>query len=89
MSATPETGVTRATNSFRRVGSRTTRKATIIAFFTWLFAVFGDRILTKLSPTDQDALSSYGRRHARSVTVAEQKPKLAVETGQSGAKPTY
>ena len=40
MSAVPETGVTRATNSFRRVGSRATRKATIIAFFAWLFAVF-------------------------------------------------
>jgi MFS transporter, putative metabolite:H+ symporter len=40
MSAVPESGVTRATNSFRRVGSRATRKATIIAFFAWLFAVF-------------------------------------------------
>jgi putative MFS transporter len=37
MSAVPES---RATNSFRRVGSRTTRKATIIAFFAWLFAAF-------------------------------------------------
>jgi putative MFS transporter len=40
MSAVPGSGVTRATNSFRRVGSRATRKATIIAFFAWLFAVF-------------------------------------------------
>ncbi|GAA3054652.1 MFS transporter [Pseudonocardia yunnanensis] len=40
MSAAPESGVTRATNSFRRIGSRATRKATIIAFFAWLFAVF-------------------------------------------------
>src|ERR1700754_1483683 len=40
MSAAPETGVTRATNSLRRVGSRATRRATIIAFFAWLFAVF-------------------------------------------------
>ena len=40
MSAVPESGVTTATNSLRRVGSRATRKATIIAFFAWLFAVF-------------------------------------------------
>ena len=40
MSAVPDTGATGATNSFRRVGSRATRKATIIAFFAWLFAVF-------------------------------------------------
>ena len=40
MSAVPDTGVTRATNLFRRVGSRATRKATVIAFFAWLFAVF-------------------------------------------------
>jgi putative MFS transporter len=40
MSAVPESSVTRATNSFERVGSRATRKATIIAFFAWLFASF-------------------------------------------------
>ena len=40
MSAAPESGVTPATNSFRRVGGRATRNATIIAFFAWLFAVF-------------------------------------------------
>ncbi len=38
MSAVPESGV--VTTSFRRVGRRATRKATIIAFFAWLFAVF-------------------------------------------------
>jgi len=37
MSAVPES---RAPNSFRRVGRRATRKATIIAFFAWLFASF-------------------------------------------------
>ena len=40
MSAVPESGVAPATNSFRRVGGRATRNATIIAFFAWLFAVF-------------------------------------------------
>ncbi|GAA1223210.1 MFS transporter [Pseudonocardia alaniniphila] len=40
MSAVPGRGVTPATKSFRRIGSRATRKATIIAFFAWLFAVF-------------------------------------------------
>ena len=40
MSAAPEPGVTRATDSFRRVGTRATRRATVIAFFAWLFAVF-------------------------------------------------
>src|SRR5690349_16928558 len=37
MSAVPES---RTPNSFRRVGRRATRKATIMAFFAWLFAVF-------------------------------------------------
>src|ERR1700742_33412 len=37
MSAVPDR---RAPNSFRRVGRRATRKATTIAFFAWLFAVF-------------------------------------------------
>ena len=40
MSAVSEGDVTRATKSFERVGSRATRKATIVAFFAWLFAVF-------------------------------------------------
>ncbi|MGY4646822.1 MFS transporter [Mycobacterium sp. URHB0021] len=40
MSAVPESDVTRATKSFERVGRSATRKATIIAFFAWLFAVF-------------------------------------------------
>src|ERR1700742_2025361 len=37
MSAVPDR---RAPNSFRRVGRSATRKATIIAFFAWLFAAF-------------------------------------------------
>ena len=40
MSAEPEGDVTCASTSFERVGARATRKATIIAFFAWLFAVF-------------------------------------------------
>ncbi|OBF39643.1 MFS transporter [Mycobacterium sp. ACS1612] len=40
MSAVSESGVTRPANSFQRVESRATRKATIIAFFAWLFAAF-------------------------------------------------
>src|SRR6201991_833707 len=40
MSAAPETSAPQPSRTLRRVGARATRKATIIAFFAWLFAVF-------------------------------------------------
>jgi putative MFS transporter len=40
MSAVPETSTPQPSRTFPRVGVRATRKATIIAFFAWLFAVF-------------------------------------------------
>jgi MFS transporter, putative metabolite:H+ symporter len=40
MSAVPETSTPQPHRTFPRVGVRATRKATTIAFFAWLFAVF-------------------------------------------------
>jgi MFS transporter, putative metabolite:H+ symporter len=40
MSAVPETSTPQPSRTFPRVGVRATRKATTIAFFAWLFAVF-------------------------------------------------
>jgi MFS transporter, putative metabolite:H+ symporter len=40
MSAVPETSTPQPSRTFSRVGVRATRKATTIAFFAWLFAVF-------------------------------------------------
>ncbi|MCH6165351.1 MFS transporter [Pseudonocardia alaniniphila] len=40
MSAVPETSTPQPYRTFSRVGVRATRKATTIAFFAWLFAVF-------------------------------------------------
>jgi putative MFS transporter len=40
MSAVPDTSTPQPHRTFSRVGVRATRKATSIAFFAWLFAVF-------------------------------------------------
>jgi MFS family permease len=67
MSAVPETGTTRATNTFRRVGVRATRKATIIAFFAWLFAVFDYIMFGTLLP---QIASSFGWSDATASLVS-------------------
>jgi MFS transporter, putative metabolite:H+ symporter len=67
MSAAPESGVTAATKSFRRVGSRATRKATIIAFFAWLFAVFDFIMFGTLLP---QISASFGWDNATTSLVA-------------------
>jgi len=67
MSAVPETGTTRATNTFPRVGVRATRKATIIAFFAWLFAVFDYIMFGTLLP---QIASSFGWTDATASLVS-------------------
>jgi MFS transporter, putative metabolite:H+ symporter len=67
MSAVPETATTRATNSFRRVGVGATRKATIIAFFAWLFAVFDYIMFGTLLP---QIASSFGWTDATASLVS-------------------
>ena len=67
MSAIPETATTRATNSFRRVGVGATRKATIIAFFAWLFAVFDYIMFGTLLP---QIASSFGWTDATAALIS-------------------
>jgi putative MFS transporter len=67
MSAVAESDVTPATNSFRRVGSRATRKATIIAIFAWLFAVFDFIMFGTLLP---QISASFGWDNATTSLVA-------------------
>ncbi|WP_433558447.1 MFS transporter [Pseudonocardia xinjiangensis] len=67
MSAVPETGATRATRSFPRVGVRATRKATIIAFFAWLFAVFDYIMFGTLLP---QIAGSFGWTDATAALVS-------------------
>src|ERR1700754_159701 len=64
MSAVPDR---RAPNSFRRIGRRATRKATIIAFFAWLFAVFDFIMFGTLLP---QISASFGWDNAKTSLVA-------------------
>jgi MFS transporter, putative metabolite:H+ symporter len=67
MSAVPESGVSRATNSFERVGRSATRKATVIAFFAWLFAAFDFIMFGTLLP---QISASFGWDKAMASLVA-------------------
>jgi MFS transporter, putative metabolite:H+ symporter len=67
MSAVPEGDVARATKSFERIGRRATRKATIIAFFAWLFAVFDFIMFGTLLP---QISASFGWDNAKTSLVA-------------------
>ncbi|MEN3268064.1 MFS transporter, partial [Pseudonocardia sp.] len=67
MSAVPETGTTPETNTFRRVGVRATRRATVIAFFAWLFAVFDYIMFGTLLP---QIASSFGWSEATASLVS-------------------
>ena len=67
MSAVPETGTTPGTNAFRRVGVQATRKATVIAFFAWLFAVFDYIMFGTLLP---QIASSFGWTDATASLVS-------------------
>jgi putative MFS transporter len=67
MSAVPETSTPRPSRTFPRVGVRATRKATVIAFFAWLFAVFDYIMFGTLLP---QISSSFGWDDATASLVS-------------------